>query len=194
MTTNLVPRAAAAGDLESLLKRRPSPLPAAILHSERVDGFRNPQWVAHPLDGDARQAMTLCLREIEERLTPARRGMIVALLTRLAVHYPGQATDGDSFPIVLGEMADDMAEYSELHIAAACAEWRRTEKWWPKTSELREKLLFLHCTDLAMRHRAEVLLGHKPPRPFEIPAPDRSGAVFRDLTPVLDAMAREKRA
>lgn len=132
--------------------------------------MRNPQWVARALPEDQVPVVVDVLRELEERLRPARREWIIAILSRLAVHYPNASADPDAFAIVLSDMADDLADFSELHLVQACAEWRRTEKWFPKIPELHEKLLSLHCYDLVMRRRARILLGIDEAHYYDLPA------------------------
>lgn len=195
MTT--LPALVQQAPLEELLRRRPSPLPPAILHSERLDGFRNPQWVMRPMDDGERVAVTSALAEIESRLAPPRREWIVAILSRLSVHWPPK--DEQAFGYVLSDMADDLLNYSEAHLVAVCAEWRKTEKWFPKSAELLEKLLNLDCMERVYRHRARVLLGQEQPHAFEIPATprDESAVVVVDMErakQMLDDFAAKRRA
>jgi hypothetical protein len=159
-----------------LLKQRALPLPAAIEHTENIPGFRNKHWIAHPLQDADRPAVNALVAQIETRMAPPRREIIVAMLMRLAVgSYPEALKDADGFGIRISDMADDLvaAPYSELHVAWALAEWRRTEKWFPKTSELCEKLLHLDVDARVLRRRCRVLLGQEKPFHWEIPEDKR---------------------
>jgi hypothetical protein len=147
-------------------------LPPALTVERRVEGIRNPVWAMTPIDGAQRAAVQLTLGEIEGRLVPPRRNWIVAILARLAVHYPNETKDQRAFGLRLSDMADELADYSEAHLVAACAAWRRSQSWWPKLNELRDILFGIRAADQLHKHRAEVLLGLKQPRPWErLPAP-----------------------
>jgi hypothetical protein len=161
-------------DLTELLRRRPPQLPPALVHSEPRPNIRGPQWTARALPEDQVPAVVNVLRELEERLRPARREWIIAILSRLAVHYPNASADPDAFGIVLSDMADDLAEFSELHLVQACAEWRRTEKWFPKIPEMHDKLFRLYGYDVVMRRRARILLGIDEAQFYDLPADRRT--------------------
>lgn len=156
-----------------LLARRPQPLPQAITATERVDGYRGELWIVRPVDLDQMRAMEGTLAEMEERLRPGNRDVRIAMLARLSVHYPNVAKDEGALSVILADLADDLAEFSDLHVAWACADWRRTESWWPKSGELREKCLQLDCWARVYRRRARVLMALEPPHQFELPAPPR---------------------
>lgn len=179
----------------ALLRQRPTPLPPAILDVERIPGFRFPQWIAKPVDSDAKDAVSRALQEIEARLAAPRREWIVAILMRLAVgNYPEATKDAQAFGVRISDMADDLMEHSEAHIVQACAEWRKTESWFPKTNELLEKLLAIRCADLMYRHRAQVLLGIKKPRPWELPTIPTPEIESRDFSPAINAIAQRMTA
>lgn len=179
MTTPTIHKAQApAARLDALLKQQQSPLPAAIVHTEAVDGFRRPQWVARPLTDEARPVVERAKADLEARLQLGRREIIVGLLSRLAVQWPPK--DTQAFGLVLSDMADDLAEFSEEQIAAACVEWRRTENWYPKIADLRTRLLTMRFFDEMHLRRARVLLGEEKPRSHELPPPHESaGNVFQ---------------
>jgi hypothetical protein len=150
-------------------------LPPALDHTENVPGWRSPWWIAQPLGDDQLPAVAGALASIEERLQPPRREWIIAILSRLAVHYPNASADPDAFAIVLSDMADDLADYSEAHLVQACGEWRRDEKWFPKTCELRTKLCTIDALDRVYRRRARVLLGREEARWYDRQPPSDHG-------------------
>jgi hypothetical protein len=126
-----------------------------------------------PLDAAARSDVETALRQAESWLATSRREVVIALLTRLAAGtYPEAIKDAQAFLVRASDMADDLQDMSEQIIAWALISHRRTEKFFPKTSEIREKALEWHCCALVVKHRAMVLLGRKEPFAHErLPAP-----------------------
>lgn len=143
-------------------------------------------WVMRPVDDLDRPAVESALVELEDRLTPGNRDNRIAMLARLVVHYPNVSKDEGSLAVILADMADDLADFSDLHVAWACAEWRQTESWWPKPAELREKALTLDCFARVYRRRARVLLGQAEPCAFELPKPPQG-----DPEPMSEERKRE---
>jgi len=91
-----------------------------------------------PADIDKRTAYAL-RDSLKASLTGATAQTIIAMLTQLMLHYPRpDFTDGQARQVCL-DMADDFAEVPGDIMAEACREWRRTEKWFPRPSELLAK-------------------------------------------------------
>lgn len=176
-----------------MLKQQPLPLPPAILHTEQVEGFRNPQWVARALPCAARPLVERAKADLESRLAPGRREIIIALLIRLAVQWPEKSKDPQAFGMLVADMAEDLAEFSESQIAAACVEWRRTENWWAKVADLRSRLLTMQAFDKMHLRRARVLLGEESPRSYELPHPSESAGNVFHIDEAIEALARGKR-
>lgn len=170
------------------------PLPLAILHTEQVEGYRTRQWVARPLDDSARPAVERAKNALEMRLAPARREVVIALLIRLAVQWPEVSKDPQAFGMRVADMAEDLADFSAEAIAAACVDWRRTENWYPKSADLRGKLLTAQAFDKMHLRRANILLGEDQPRSWETPDRTYDDCKVRDLKPLLDDLAQRKMA
>lgn len=182
MTTDLTVRdRSQVGASSAYSEQQSLPLPRAITASDKAaDGLRDRRWLPVALADSERDQVVAARNALERRLRPARRTAIIAMLTRLAAHYPGKVTDSDSFPVVLSDMAEDLAEFSEEQISEACREWRRTESWWPKSADLRGRLLVLQTYDREHHRRAQVLLGEAEPYRWERPAsPDAGSNIFR---------------
>lgn len=179
--------------MTGLLKAQPSPLPPVLTNTEKVADFNRPQWVARPLNDGERSLVLAAKGEIEARLAPARREVIIGLLSRLAVQWPPK--DAKAFGLLLADFATDLAEFSELHIAQACREWRQTENWFPKIADLRGRLLVMRSMEKAYFRRSKVLLGEAKARDYERPLPaDTAGAEVFNIAEAYEALARGKRA
>jgi hypothetical protein len=72
------------------------------------------------------------------------------------------------------DWAEDLAPYSEAHVAEVCREWRKTKTYFPKIAEFVSLLDAKLTLETQLRHRARVLLQLDEPRPWErtLPAPD----------------------
>jgi hypothetical protein len=57
---------------------------------------------------------------------------------RLFAHYRAPDLTDAEADWVMEDLIDDLAEFPAVVIAAACREWRRTQKWRPTIAELRE--------------------------------------------------------
>jgi hypothetical protein len=131
-----------------------------ITTEQQVPGYRNPLWLPRALRPDENVAVQQALAEIETRLTPATKAAIVAHLGRL-MNTAGteQKLSASEVDAKLNDYAYHLAEFSEPHFVTAISEHVRDEKWFPKVSELRERLLFRRTTAVVMRRRARILLG-----------------------------------
>lgn len=106
---------------------------------------------------------------IESRRPPASKAAITAHLGRL-MNTCGteQKLTAAEVEAKLNEYARHLAEFSEAHLDATISEYVRTEKWFPKISELRERLMTRRNRADVWRHRARVLLGLDQPTSWEI--------------------------
>lgn len=129
--------------------------------------------MARPLTDDQVPVVAASLNELENRLSPSRREWIIAILARLAVAYDYASKDTEAFGIQLSDMADDLEEFSEAHIAQACIEWRKSQTFFPKAGELRRRLVELDAYDRCMRRRARILLGIEEARNYDLPIPSQ---------------------
>lgn len=166
-------------------------MPKAILTSERLDNFKNPMWVAHPLGMAERAEVEAALVLLEERGRTARRDRIIAMLMRLSVQWPPK--DAQAFGMVLSDMADAFMTFSEPQVAIACVQWQKTGKWFPKIAEMLELLEPMRVDDKTHLRRARVLLGRERPFPWEVPVMKESDfAPPGTLRPAAEIIAEHK--
>lgn len=77
---------------------------------------------------------------LQSVLKPLHRTKIVRELTRLSLACVPQNLNEESMQAKLVIYAADLATYSEYAIVRACAEFRRSSKFFPTTSEFVEKI------------------------------------------------------
>lgn len=121
--------------LRPLVDRHRSPLDGWRNGRSKIDGvYFEPNWLA-PAEIDAARAV---LPSFEAACKPAANDEIIYLLTRLAAHYSSQHADrsASQWQVVFADYADDLSHLPADIMRDAIATWRRTEKWWPKVSEL----------------------------------------------------------
>lgn len=144
-------------------------LPAAISEVKAVQGFRNPQWQARALQPAERVGTQQALVAIEARCRPATSQQIMWHVGKLLSHW-----DSNQGALVKDQIMEDwkldLGEESEAHIAEACAQWRRSQKFKPKVAEILELIAGIKARDSESIRRARVLLGLEPPRNWERPA------------------------
>lgn len=105
------------------------------------------------------------LAGVEQSLRPASRNEIVALITRLAAHFPVSDRSEAQWRIVIEDYAEDLAEYPSDILRAAVTQYRREGKWWPKVSEIRALADPELGRRQSMRHRLRVLAATPVPEP-----------------------------
>ena len=91
-----------------------------------------------PADIDVRQAETL-RDAITNALRSAPASRIIQVLTALMLHYPRPDFTQEQAKAVCLDMAHDFREMPADILEQACRDWRQTEKWFPRTSELLAK-------------------------------------------------------
>lgn len=91
-----------------------------------------------PSDIDKRGAVVL-RDSLVASLNGATPQTVITMLTQLMLHYPRpDFTDGQARQVCM-DMAQDFAGVPSDIMAETCREWRRTERWFPRTSELLAK-------------------------------------------------------
>lgn len=163
MTTALAQRQQQTG--VAAFEKRASPLPSVLLKEVQVPGIRNPMWLPTVVDGAEKVQVEQALIELEHRLSPASTDAICAVLTALAEYYGLKAELGLTTKITM--TAEDLVGFSVPHIEAAISEHRKASNWFPKSAELRERLVTRKTYALVMRHRARVSLGLDEPTSWE---------------------------
>lgn len=83
---------------------------------------------------------------------PTEREVVAVLLGRLAMHYALADRPAEHHQMVVDDYVEDLAEYPAAVIAEVVREWRRTEKWWPRVAELRER-----CETILHQRRKELV-------------------------------------
>lgn len=115
-----------------------------------------------------RQEVSAFLIDIDQRLMPVSVKSLSILLRDLYQYYnSGRDVPGD-LDSFWNAYFEDLAEFSEPHLAAAILKHRREKNWFPKTAELRSIAEAMQATAVEYRHRARVLLGVEAPRKWEI--------------------------
>jgi hypothetical protein len=84
-------------------------------------------------------------------MRPATTREIAVILGRLAIHFPPPDRPPEHHEIAFEDYAEDLGEYPAAVLGEVTRNWRRTEKWWPKVCELREK-----CDALLFRYRKQL--------------------------------------
>lgn len=135
-------------------------LPESITTERQIPGYHNPLWLPRSLRPEENISVQQALAEIETRLTPAPKAVIAVHLGRL-MNTCGteQKLSPGEVEAKLNEYAHHLAEFSESNLKLAISEYVRTEKWFPKISELRELLVKGRSRADVMRRRARILLG-----------------------------------
>jgi hypothetical protein len=112
-------------------------------------------------------AIRHALAVLERRLTVAGPVDVARHVGRLLGHWNARnAMDGEK-EMELEDWVDDLADYAEAHIAAACREWRRTQHFKPKVGDIVPLIEAERARDRESRRRCRVLLGMETPRPWE---------------------------
>jgi hypothetical protein len=107
---------------------------------------------------EIRAAAIAMNRALQEQASPKA---IAVLLTRLFVHYKAQDLSDQESEWLWEDLVDDLAGYPVPVIAAACTEWRRTQKWRPTIAEFIEVCVRQRkCLDHQV-HRAVFISGAK---------------------------------
>ncbi len=76
------------------------------------------------LTAPERDAMVGTLAALDVALSPGNRAVCIAELTRLAVHR-GKERSAEEWRMILEDYAEDLAEFSDVHVHEAIVEHRR---------------------------------------------------------------------
>ena len=102
----------------------------------RAFGHLPVQPITEAVRADAEDAA----RWLEANRAPAGREFVAAQLARLALHFPRRDLDEQGMQLVAADLIDELQRFPAWALAAACQSWLRTEKFWPRLSELLEKI------------------------------------------------------
>lgn len=146
--------------MPSLLERGLSLLserPAIRVMQDQYRGryFEQPNYPA--LTAPEIEALSETARTLEIWLSPGQRAAAVGLLARLANHHR-KARSAEEWQMLFEDYCDDLAEFSDAHVAEAIGEHRRQSNWFPTIAELRERCLELRQRDNFRLIRARGLL------------------------------------
>lgn len=151
----------------------PGALPSVLTETRPVDGFRLKHWVARPLEAGEGIELQRALIELDLRLSPAPEGKTLELVSRLLNNWKDDRSDQEK-DWQFDDWAEDLEEFSEAHLKAACRQWRRNNTYRPKIAEIRSMCIAEQDRDKEMHRRCRVLLGIEPPSKWEVvPAPHR---------------------
>lgn len=110
---------------------------------------------------------------------------------KLLNHWSDRKSNDEKDEIIV-DWCNDLGEFSETHIAQACREWRKTQKWKPQVAEIVAICERLFQRDIEMRRRIRILLGldkarffealPKPPEPVVERDPSKMRAMLSSLS------------
>lgn len=162
------------------------PAPQPVTRTETVPGWRQAQWIAHPLVAADRGRVAAFLDQTNTRLVPAKAvvknehdevtGGLLFHLYRRAKHNNKDHSSAD-WDSVLDDYVEDLRGYSEAHIAEAISEHRKAHGWYPKINELVAILEPKRVIEAEQARRCRVLLGEEEPKAWERPREVDDGRV-----------------
>lgn len=112
-----------------------------------------------PLTGIERSALVQGAAALRAMLMPGRRRQVIAILTRLVVHYPREKS-ADQWRMQFEDLADDLAQFSAAHVNETADQHRRSKFFYPKSVELRTGCLELVERDEFRLKECERLLAN----------------------------------
>lgn len=110
------------------------------------DAWRLPDRVP----AEMRPLLPAMIGEYQTAMQPANPREIAVVLGQLAVHFWHPDRPAEHHRMLFDDYISDLSEYPIGVIAEAARDWRRTERWWPKLAELRER-----CDAILRRRRKE---------------------------------------
>ena len=110
------------------------------------------------LSDQDRPMVQLALLAVIEALTPCPMPQTLAILARLAAHFPVASRSEAQWRLILQDYASDLEDMPADIIEAGCAAYRRAGKWWPKSAELLEHMTGPLLERRRQRKRLERLL------------------------------------
>jgi len=82
--------------------------------------------------------ITQRLRQLDEFLAPAHRGSLLARILALLSHYRSEPNPPQVEQMIADDWADDLGDFPLWAVAEAARRWRRTKRFRPQISEIRE--------------------------------------------------------
>jgi hypothetical protein len=128
-----------------------------LVERERFDhdagGYADDAWrLPERVPDEVCPALPRLIAEYDTRMRAATTQEIAVILGRLAVHFPLPDRPAEHHHLAFADYSEDVIEYPIGVIAEVARDWRRTEKWWPKICELRER-----CEALLRRRGNELV-------------------------------------
>lgn len=157
--------------------------------TRQVDGWRERQWVALPLEPGQDVAVQQGLLVLDQRLQSAPEGVTLDLVDRLLNHWNDIRT-AEEKANRFDDWAEDLEEFSEAHLAAACKTWRQNNSFPPKIADIRALCLNERARDQMLHRRSRVLLGLERPLAQEV-LPARDAAQLIELKPAQQKLLAE---
>lgn len=168
-----------AGTSVSQLASRRVVLPSAITDTSPVDGWRGRLWVTRELSPGEALEIQQALLHLDMRLQSAPEGVTMAHVSRLLNHWNDTRSEQEK-EWRFEDWAEDLEEFSEAHLKAACTWWRQVETFPPKIADIRGYAITLRDADKEHHRRCRVLLKLEEPRKWEV-LPARQQAM--EMTP-----------
>lgn len=92
--------------------------------------------------------------------------LILGHLGKIANHFRGERTP-ELWKMLFEDYAADLEGISAAHLTEITDDWRRTQPWFPKVSDLMGLWNTLRYREGEQLRRARVLLCHEQPKPWE---------------------------
>jgi hypothetical protein len=100
---------------------------------------------------EVRPILSRLIADSEAAMQTANSREIAVVLGQLAVHFWHPDRPAEHHRMLFEDYIGDLSEYPIGIIAEAARNWRRTERWWPKLAELRER-----CETILRQRRKEL--------------------------------------
>ncbi len=190
MTTGkgMVPRAAASST--QLPALRPVAMPPAVTDLARVDDFRNQVWVPRKLRPGEKAVLEATGSELAHRDVPCPENSIRFHIGKTLTHWDSGRLSDAAKDAVMSDWMFALRDFSESHIAEACAHWVSESRYKPVPADIVALVRNYEARDRESARRIRVLLGLEQPRKWEVVPEKPKPAADRPVGGMLASLAR----
>lgn len=133
----------------------PDSLRALITNERMIDyqtGEYGDRWhMPERVPDEARPVLPRLISDYERAMRLVTPQETAVILGGLAVLFPLPDRPPEHHQLAFGAYVEDLSEYPAAVLTEVARDWRRTERWWPKIVELRER-----CEALQQQRRKEL--------------------------------------
>ena len=111
-------------------------------HEHRVPGDAGPLLVAYklpPVDTVHHEKLRAIVADLDAAMAPAPEDMVIMMLARVRKSTTARNEDRDDLDFSNEIYLEELSEFPEDVVEAACRYWCHHEKWWPSVMELRDQ-------------------------------------------------------